>query len=109
MDNKKLAEILLELRSNSKQLGNNPSEQDVRALMNKYNMLFLGSSFNHIYSHELWHSIKNTFNYEISLEELNLLIPIVCKSLGMNFESMIEAKNIGTPNPPIGCYAITLW
>lgn len=100
-----LSSILLELRNASMGIRNN----DVKSVMNKYDMLFLGEKFNCIYSIELLHSLKNIFNFEISKDELNTLIPIACKSLNMKSEAMIAVSDLKSDNPPINSYEITLW
>lgn len=82
---------------------------DVKSVMDKYDMLFLGGKFNCIYSIELLHSLKKFFNFEISKDELNTLIPVACKSLNMKFEPMIAVSDLKTDNPPLNSYAITLW
>ncbi|MCR8744369.1 hypothetical protein [Romboutsia lituseburensis] len=101
----KLSKILLELRSASIQADTGT----IKDVMAKYDMLFLGGNFNCIYSVELLHSLKKVFDFEVSNDELNNLIPIACKSLNMNFEPMVEVHNISNANAPADCYSITLW
>lgn len=104
----KLLEILLELRSASAQINLNPTEDNLKEVMHKYDMLFVGEKFNCIYSNELAHSLNTVFGIPIGDEELNKLIPIACKSLNMKYEPMVEVSKISTSNPPIACYQITL-
>lgn len=94
----------MELRNSSMKIKNN----DVKSVMDKYNMLFLGSKFNTIYSIELHHYINTKLNFNISMDELNSLIPDVCKILNMNFEELIAIEDIGKPNPSIN-FRIILW
>lgn len=101
----KLSEILLELRNASMQIIN---EGDLKNVMHKYDMLFLGAKFNTIYSVELHHCLNDKFKLDISMNEVNSLIPTVCNMLNMNFEELIAVKDIGKPNPFIN-YQITLW
>lgn len=108
MDSKKLMEILIELRSASLQMNLSPTEESVKSLMNKYDMLFLGKNFNTIYSLELMHSINTVFNLCIDNSELNELLPNVCKALNMKCEPMIAVTDVSKSNPPIHCYTITL-
>ncbi|HID0845977.1 hypothetical protein [Clostridium botulinum] len=77
--------------------------------MDKYDMLFLGGKFNCIYSIELLHSLKKVFQFEISKDELNNLIPVACKSLNMKFDPMIALNNLDSSNRSVDSYAITLW
>lgn len=109
MDILKLRDILVELRDASKQLSIKPSEADLKAMMKKYDMLFLGANFNHIYSLELAHSIRTIFGMAIDSNELNKLIPSVCEILGMKYESMVLVSDAAKPNPPTHCYQIKLW
>ncbi|APC82097.1 TPA: hypothetical protein ACXDAZ_003498 [Clostridium botulinum] len=82
---------------------------DVKSVMDKYDMLFLGGKFNCIYSIELLHSLKKVFQFEISKDELNNLIPVACKSLNMKFDPMIALNNLDSSNRSVDSYAITLW
>ncbi len=108
MDIKKLIEILLELRAASLQIGKNPSENEIKSLMQKYDMLFLGENINRIYSIELCHSLKNYFHIETDINELNDLIPVACKSLNMKYETLVAIDDLGK-NPKLKCYEIILW
>lgn len=100
----KLIDILCELRNES--IKSTPDT--IRETMKKYDMLFLGSKFNTIYSIELHHSLNKIFNFDIKMDELNSLIPTACTALNMSLEEMIAVKDIGKPNPAIS-YKITLW
>ncbi len=108
MNIQKLIEILMELRRSSFELRKNPTEVSLKALMKKYNMLFLGEDFNTIYSNELAHSINTVFNIPVSNDEINKLIPIACKMLNMDCESMVNVSDVSMANPPVACYQITL-
>ncbi|MDB1939185.1 hypothetical protein PMY38_13685 [Clostridium tertium] len=102
---KKLIDVLIELRSSSMHANKNT----VMDLMKNYNLLFLGSKFNTIYSNELPQSVKTYFNFDISIDKLNQLIPTACKALQMKFKPMIAVSDVGNPNAKINCYTITLW
>ena len=101
----KLTDVLSELRSASMQA----NEDTIMDLMKRYNLLFLGDKFNTIYSQELPQSLETFFNFPIELDELNQLIPEVCKLLQMNYEPMIKVSDVGSSNPKIASYSITLW
>lgn len=109
MDKKKLIDILLELRYASMQIHENPIDENWHETMRKYNMLFLGEKFNKILSLELAHSLNTVFKINIEADDLNIIIPEVCDSLHMQYDPLIDAKNVGTSNPPIATYDITLW
>ena len=53
MDKQRLTEILLEMRSASMQVSMNLTEENIKKLMTKYDMLFLGQNVNSINSIEL--------------------------------------------------------
>jgi hypothetical protein len=100
----KLIAVLCELRTASI----NSSSENIRTIMQKYNMLFLGSKFNTIYSVELHNSLNTIFDFNIDFYELNVLIPTACNTLNMSFEKLIAIEDIGKPNPAIN-YQIILW
>jgi hypothetical protein len=102
----KLVTILIELRSESSKASAVNSEESIRALMNKYNMLFLGKDFNCIYTYELCHAMNNYFKLNINNDELNSLIPTACKMLNMNFEPMVSLEDIS--DRKLACYHVTL-
>ncbi|MBU3185631.1 hypothetical protein [Clostridium estertheticum] len=99
-----IIETLSELRNSSIK----STSDTIRETMKKYNMLFLGSKFNTIYSVELHHSLKTIFNIDIDIYELNKLIPTACKMLNMHFEELVSLEDLGKPNPFIN-YQIILW
>ncbi|NMF04355.1 hypothetical protein ACUH7Y_24890 [Clostridium beijerinckii] len=104
IDLQKLIDILNELKTASI----SSTSDTIEATMKKYDMLFVGSEFNTIYSVELHHSINNIFNLKITMDELNSLLPTACNILNMGFEKMIAVNDIGKPNAAIS-YQITLW
>lgn len=99
-----LTDVLIELRNASI----NSSPNTIKSIINEYDMLFVGSKFNNIYSIELNHCLNKKFNYILSLAELNTMLPQVCKTLNMTLEKLIAVEDIGQPNPTIN-YQITLW
>ncbi|HBD64081.1 MAG TPA: hypothetical protein DC038_06535 [Clostridiales bacterium] len=108
MDINVLVDILTELRANSMVANTEPTEQSIRQLIDKYDMLFLGEKFNTIYSMELGHAIKNHFKINIDNEELTKLLPEACKALNMEIEPMINVENIGKKSTP-DSYKVLLW
>lgn len=109
MDKKQLLDTLQMLRSESVALQNSATNYNVQTLMHKYDMLFIGEKFNHIYSHELCHMLNTKLGIKVSLDELNTIIPEVCATLDMKSEPMIKLEDARKPNPPIGCYQIVLF
>lgn len=106
MTQQQLKDILLELSFASKSIANG---SDLRNVMNKYDMLFLGENFNLIYSAELRHTLKDYFGIEVSNEDLNLLVPLVCKDLRLECSSMYAVSDLSNPNRKPYCYQIKLW
>lgn len=100
----KLIDILCEIRNASVRI----TPDTIRETMKEYDMLFVGSKCNTIFSIELHHSLKTKFNIDIAMTDLNTLIPVACKTLNMSFEELVQVKDIGKPNPNIS-YKITLW
>ena len=109
MDKQKLVNVLLELRSASIALGINPSEDDYKKLIHKYDIIFAGNNLNTIYTDEFNHCLKTKFDIDISIEELNQLIPNICSGLNMSYEPFISATDFENPNPLIKCYSIILY
>lgn len=101
----RLVNILSELRYSSMQT----SEATIHDLINRYNLLFLGSKFNTIYSQELPQSLKTFFDFDIEVDELNQLIPKACDILQMKYEPMIALSDLSKSSKKIYCYTITLW
>lgn len=108
MDLSTLSNILMELKTASSYVNQNPTDGNLRSLMDKYNMLFLGENFNCIYSSELTHAINNVFKIQVTNEEITAHIPIVCTALHMDYEPMVAVKDVSNPNPGLACYKITL-
>lgn len=109
MTKNELSEILVQLRTASLSLSPDATEEEVHALMQKYDMLFLGKNYNTIYSIELCHMLKTKKKIDVSLDELNGIIPEACAALGMKFNSLINISDAGKPNPNILCYSIELY
>jgi hypothetical protein len=107
LKSKELAKALLELKSSSLKIDAMKTEEEIRSMFRKYDMLFLGKNFNTIFSIELRHCLKEYFKVELSNEELNELIPKTCDSLNMDYEPMVEVENPSSPVPH--AYRIVLW
>lgn len=103
MDVKQLGNILTELSSASKTI-TNPSE--LQSLMERYDMIFAGKFYNCINTIELRHTLEKTFHLNVSLEELNSLVPPTCSKLGMKIVPFINAANPKETIPY--CYQIFL-
>lgn len=97
-----IIDLLLELKDASQLI---TDDNDYQLIIRKYNMLFLGEKFNSIYSHELSEYLSKTNNIDIKIEELNSLIPDVCKMLDMKFEPLYT---LSQPSK-VHTYEITLW
>ena len=107
MDNKieMIKSVLVSMRSDSACCS--PTDADVKALMHKYDMLFLGSKFNTIYTGELCHALNTKYDIAISLEALNTLVPSLCNDLGMIYEPLNKITDMTNPIPAM--YQITLF
>ncbi len=103
MDAKQLGDILLELSSASKRIS---SSNELQSLMGKYDMIFAGKSYNCINTIELRHTLEKTFHLNVSLEELNSLVPTACSKLGMEIIPFVNAVNPDETIPY--CYQIFL-
>ena len=78
-------------------------------VMREYDMIFHGEKFNKILSVELRHTLKNKFKVELTTDDLNKMLPSICKSLGMTIEPLISANDAGNPNPEVIAYSITIY
>lgn len=108
MDKDIFIEILIKLRSDSILANSNPTEDNFKELIHKYDMLFLGEKFNTIYSVELNHALKNHFRIDSNIDELNELIPNICDTLKMKYEPLVYVENVGKADV-VDCYKIILW
>ena len=69
-------------------------EDNITEIIHKYDMLFVGSKFNTIYSIELAHALKNYFKIEIEHSELIQIIPTLCSTVNMKYEEMVAMSNV---------------
>lgn len=104
MTDNQLKNVLIELSQASRSI---TCEEDLRCIMRKYDMLFVGEKYKIIYSLELCHTLISYFEINTDREELNALIPSVCDSLNMKIEPMALVDDLANPDPY--CYQISLW
>lgn len=97
----KLINVFVELTHACKSIKN---ENDYKALLAKYEIIFYGENFNKINSSELKHCLSTHFNIDISMSELNLILPEICDQLKIKYDPLFNANN---PNE-LSCYQITL-
>lgn len=102
MDNK--LNMLINKLNELKNVSIKSTADTIEEIIKRYDMLFVGSKFNNIYSNELHHSLKTIHNIDISITELNDLIPTACRILNMKFEKLV---GINDANHVV--YQITLW
>ena len=100
---------LIQLKSEIVKLQGNCKEDNLKSLMQKYNMLFMGKHFNVINSLELLHMLNSQQGTAISVEEFNAMLPGVCNELRLETESLIRVADAGLQNPPTYCYLIHLF
>ncbi len=103
MNEKQLVDILMELSNATKKISDVRQVQD---LIDKYDMIFAGKSYNCINTIELRHTIDKFFHIKITLEELNSLVPSACSMLGMEIVPIVKATSPIDPIPY--CYEIFL-
>jgi len=104
MTNETITNTLLKMKSEILGL---PSIDELMPLMNKYEIVFSGSKYNHLSSHELFHYLKSKEAHDFSEEEFLKTIPSICNSLGMKTEPYVYASDIST-NKTVG-YLICLF
>ncbi len=95
-----ISTALIELRDASLTCDGNPHD-----ISRKYDMLFYGSGFNTIYSNELTHALSNYFGISVSHDELNKMLPSICRALGMGCIPMQAISNPG----PTAAHCIVLY
>ncbi len=105
----RIKDVLLELKSASLSLQGSVNDAVWHALMEKYDLLFLGQHFNVIHSAELLHTLQTVFKVDVDVQTLNAMIPGICKELGMKTEALVSLEYAAKPNPPISSYSITLF
>jgi hypothetical protein len=82
----KIVQALIDIRNES--LKCPITDAGHKALMDKYNLFFMGSKFNTILSSELAHTLNEHFDINISLDDLNNMVPAVCGALKMSYEEL---------------------
>lgn len=108
MNVQELCVILKSLREESQSLSESTPETKMAALMEKYNMIFMGDKANVILSAELCYMLRSKKGVEISMNELHALLPEAAKHAGMKLSPMVLAEDVGNPAAPIENYLITL-
>lgn len=81
--------------------------KDPHAIMQKYDMLFVGKEFNIVYSLEVRHALQKNAGIEVSNAELNSLLPGICSELGIVLTPMTALNS--TDKSIVACYQLTLW
>jgi len=94
--------VFKELRASSQSIIDDP-----RPTMNKYDMLFLGSNFNTIYTNEMHHTLENYFHITIENEDFQKLVPSICNTLDMKYIPMQKVEDMSNQVPY--CYQVELW
>lgn len=82
----------------------NAKIEDLEAASRKYDIV-IGS--NTIFTGELIHTLKEVFNINATADELNDLVPVICKNLNMKYEGLRALDDIENPKP--AAYSITLF
>lgn len=82
---------------------------EYKDLINKYNMMFLGSDFNIITSVELAHYLKENIDSSISHEHLLDLLPRIKDVLSLKLEAQVKQEDAGKPDRKTANYLIHLF
>lgn len=98
----KLIDVFKELRASSKSITDDP-----RPTIKKYDMLFLGSKFNTVYTNEMYHVLENHFHISIENEDFQKFVPAICDTLDMKYSPMQKVEDPSNPVPY--CYQVELW
>lgn len=85
------------------------TETEYRKLIKKYDMIFMGESFNTITSLEFAHYLKNQKDPSINHDFILEVLPKLAKKLNIELESQIKMDDIGKTNPPVANYLIRLF
>lgn len=107
MNIQQLNEVLIELRSASIQINHLSTEEEIKSVMNKYAINFLGEKLNAIYSYELRNSLEKYFGINLTLDALNELIPKACSSLNIEYNPQFKVEDL--PNQVLYSYEMVLW
>lgn len=78
-------DYLIDLRKDISLINN---KQSLNEIVKKYDMTLSGKDFNVVNSVELMHSLNDVFNINISLEELNLILPKLSDALSFKYEPL---------------------
>lgn len=100
---------LVELRAASRAIQKNLCESTLRTLRGKYDIMFLGEKANTIYDAELRHALNVRWGLDVEKAELLAALPSACALLGISCEEVIDVKNAGKKDAPIGGYRIELF
>lgn len=98
----KLIDVFKELCASSKSITDDP-----RPTIKKYDMLFLGSKFNIVYTNEMYHVLENYFHISMENEDFQKLVPTICSTLDMKYIPMQRVEDSSSPIPY--CYQVELW
>lgn len=98
----KLINVFKELRASSKSITDDP-----RPTIKKYDMLFLGSKFNTVYTNEMYHVLENYFHISMENEDFQNVVPTICNALDMKYSPMQKVEDSSNSTPY--CYQVELW
>lgn len=106
MTQQQLIDVLRELISEGMSI---TDETTYKKISTKYDVMFLGEHFNHIYSLDLRHTLEHHFGITVSNDELNDVLPSVCEHMGLECSPMYAVSDLSNSNRTPHCYQITLW
>lgn len=85
------------------------TDSEYKELVNKYNMVFLGSEFNTITSLELANFLEENKDSSISHEYLLELLPQIKDSLSLKLEAQVNLEDADKLDRQISNYLIQLF
>ena len=85
------------------------TEIEYKKLINKYDMIFMGKSFNTITSLEFAHYLKEQVDTSITHEYILEVLPQISQMLKLKLETQIKVEDVGKANSKTANYLIQLF
>jgi len=92
-----VSNALIELRIASETI----NKENYKEVNSKYHILIVGKETDIINTIELYNSLNTYFKIKITAEQLNEIIPKICKSLNMEIEPLADIDDLDNPIPAV--------